>query len=163
MPCVSRVRNYAILSERCVFLSMTAILNLLLPVPQNTLRGDPLDSLGCKCQSTSYSALAYFSYYTPWLLVNSRSNQIADNPIADWSTRRLVNSRTSHWTTRGLVNSRTTNLRTGQLAGWSTRGLVNSRTAHWTTRGLVDSRPGQFVNWSFRRLCTALLKSRIRS
>jgi len=35
---------------------------------------------------------------TRWLLVNSRTNQ-----IADWSTRGLDNSWTMHWTTRGLI------------------------------------------------------------
>ena len=37
-----------------------------------------------------------------WLLVNLRTNQIADNRIADWLTRGLVWSRTL-WSTRGLV------------------------------------------------------------
>jgi len=62
--------------------------------------------------------------YLQRLLVNSRTNQIADNRIADWSIRELVNSLTGQ-----LADNR--------IADRLTRELVNSWSMHWTTRGLV--------------------------
>jgi len=75
-----------------------------------------------------------------WLLVNSRTNQIVDNRIADWTSRGPVNSRTL-WSTRGLDN-----LRTRQFADWSIRGQVNSRILG-SNHGLQDDwRNGQLSN-----------------
>jgi len=72
------------------------------------------------------------------LLVNSQTNQITNNRIADWSIHGLDKSRTRQLvdrSTSGLVNSWT-----GQVADT----LVNSRTlrstCRWTVGGLINSR-----------------------
>jgi len=52
------------------------------------------------------------------LLVNSRTNQIADNRIADWSIRGLVNSLTGQLADNRIADWTTREPCTGQLADW---------------------------------------------